>query len=206
MPVLVGYWASRGGASCASRGSARQAQVFCQPQENGHYRPRPLVRAGIRRPSPCGGYQRHSLLQLAPRNDSRVRAADQENRQSGGCGLPPAASHCPSPTQEPAPARPRPRPRRQHAGCCLHLVGTHLSALLRRKQDVVLEHALLRQPLIVLNRSIKRPTLTATEWRPQRAVCSTPTFSLSGPGRHAGRAVPGLPGRPATGRQLPDCG
>src|SRR4051812_7745936 len=68
---------------------------------------------------------------------------------------------------------------RQLAGRCLHLVGAHLSArtepaapslagglatdLLRSKQELVLEHALLRQQLIVLTRSVKRPTLTATD-------------------------------------------
>jgi putative transposase len=62
---------------------------------------------------------------------------------------------------------------------CLRAVGTHLSMLtkpatpslagglvtdlLRSKQDLVLENALLRQQLIVLNRSVKRPTLTATD-------------------------------------------
>ena len=59
------------------------------------------------------------------------------------------------------------------------MVGTHLSALLklatpslaaglaadlvRSKQGLVLENALLRQQLIVLNRSVKRPTLTVTD-------------------------------------------
>ena len=68
---------------------------------------------------------------------------------------------------------------RQFAGRCLHLVGTHLSVLtkpttpslagglvtdlLRSKQELVLENALLRQQLIVLNRSVKRPALTATD-------------------------------------------
>ncbi len=68
---------------------------------------------------------------------------------------------------------------RQFAGRCLHLVGAQLSALtkpatpslagglvtdlLRSKQELVLENALLRQQLIVLNRSVKRPTLTATD-------------------------------------------
>ncbi len=70
-------------------------------------------------------------------------------------------------------------PLRQFAGRCLHLVATQLSALtrpatpslatglvtdlLRSKQDLVLENALLRQQLIVLNRSVKRPALTATD-------------------------------------------
>src|SRR3712207_5833119 len=68
---------------------------------------------------------------------------------------------------------------RQLTGRCLHLVGTHLSALtkpptpslaggvvtdlLRSKQDLVVENALLRQQLLVLNRSVKRPALTATD-------------------------------------------
>ncbi len=68
---------------------------------------------------------------------------------------------------------------RQFAGRCLHLAGTRLSALtkpatpslagglvtdlLRSKQDLVLENALLRQQLIVLSRTSKRPALTATD-------------------------------------------
>ncbi len=68
---------------------------------------------------------------------------------------------------------------RHLAGRCLHRIGTHLSALtkpatpslagglvtdlLRSKQELVLENALLRQQLIVLNRSVKRPALTATD-------------------------------------------
>ncbi len=60
---------------------------------------------------------------------------------------------------------------------CFHAVGTQLSALtkpappspaaglvtdlLRSKQDLVLENALLRQQLIVLSRTSKRPALTA---------------------------------------------
>ncbi len=68
---------------------------------------------------------------------------------------------------------------RHLAGRCLHLAGTQLSALtkpatpslaggvvtdlLRNKQDLVLENALLRQQLIVLNRTSKRPALTATD-------------------------------------------
>ena len=68
---------------------------------------------------------------------------------------------------------------RHLAGRCLHMVGTQLSALtkpatpslaggvvtdlLRSKQDLVLENALLRQQLLVLNRSVKRPALTPTD-------------------------------------------
>ena len=68
---------------------------------------------------------------------------------------------------------------RQLAGRCLHAVGTQLSGLtkpappsladglvtdlLRNKQDLVLENALLRQQLIVLSRTSTRPALTATD-------------------------------------------
>ena len=68
---------------------------------------------------------------------------------------------------------------RHLAGRCLQMVGTHLSALtkpatpslagglvtdlLRSKQELVLENALLCQQLIVLHRSVKRPALTATD-------------------------------------------
>ncbi len=43
------------------------------------------------------------------------------------------------------------------------LAGGLAADLVRSKQDVVLENALLRQQLIVLNRSVKRPALTATD-------------------------------------------
>lgn len=68
---------------------------------------------------------------------------------------------------------------RQLAGHGLRMVGTHLSALMkpttpslagglaadlvRSKQDLMLENALLRQQLLVLNRSVKRPARTATD-------------------------------------------
>ena len=68
---------------------------------------------------------------------------------------------------------------RHLAGRCLQMLSTHLSALtkpatpslaggvvtdlLRSKLDLVLENALLRQQLIILNRSVKRPALTATD-------------------------------------------
>ena len=68
---------------------------------------------------------------------------------------------------------------RHLAGRCLHLVGAQLSSLAKpatpsltggvvtdllwSKQDLVLENALLRQQLIVLTRSVKRPVLTATD-------------------------------------------
>lgn len=80
------------------------------------------------------------------------------------------------------PSIPHPRwlARLRHlAGRCLHLVGAQLSALAkpitsslaggvvtdlpRSRQDLVLENALLRQQLIVLSRTSKRPALTATD-------------------------------------------
>ncbi len=66
-----------------------------------------------------------------------------------------------------------------HARRWLHAVGARLSHwvtpltssltggvaadLSRSKQELVLENALLRQQLLVLTRSVKRPALTATD-------------------------------------------
>jgi len=74
------------------------------------------------------------------------------------------------------------------------LSGT-LADLARRKPALVLENALLRQQLVILQRSVRRPRYTCAGWLGHPAACERPLTAVASLGldcSNAPRCVPSL--------------